>query len=223
MNSSTARRRIIVVGVLLFSSVLLLSLLLPWWGRFIAGRDPAREVVPFATPSVPQQGTVIDPPRPMEDWTLTSHTGQPLHLTDLRGKAILLFFGYTSCPDVCPTTLADFVQVKQGLGSVRDQLAVVFISVDSARDTPERLARYVAAFDPSFIGATGSDEALQAMGKDYGLYFARQSVAGTSAGYLVDHTSASYLIDPAGRERMIYSFNTPAAVVTKDVLAILDE
>lgn len=221
-RSPLVRRRLLMtLGVAAFIIVLVGSVGITLWGRMVAPQEVASPLMPLPTPDEPQQGTPIEPPRLMADWTLTSHTGDPLKLSDLRGKVVLLFFGYTFCPDVCPTTLADYAQVKKKLGASAEQLAVVFVSVDGERDTPERLARYVGSFDPTFIGVTGDEADVREMGKEYGLFFQRQEIKGTSAAYLVDHSSASYLIDTQGRERFIYGFNTSPDTIAQDIKAIL--
>ncbi|MCG8350106.1 MAG: SCO family protein, partial [Chloroflexales bacterium] len=105
--------------------------------------------------SLEQQGTPIEPPRQLTDFSLPGSTGETLSLSDLRGKMVLVYFGYTFCPDFCPMTLADFARIKQELGAQADQVVFMMISVDAERDTPEVLARYMSAFDEDFIGLTG--------------------------------------------------------------------
>jgi len=173
--------------------------------------------------ATPRPGTVLDPPKEIGDFTLTSHTGDPLSLSDLRGKAVLLFFGYTHCPDVCPMTLAEFKQVKRELGEAADRVAFVFASVDGERDTPERLAAYVGAFDPDFIGLTGDEATLREIGRDYGLFFQRSTYDNTQADYLVDHTASSFVVGPEGRLRIVYPYQTDPAIIAEGIAALLDE
>lgn len=175
---------------------------------------------------LPGVGTkqIIDPPREMPDFTLTSHTGQPLSLSDLRGKPVLLFFGFTHCPDICPTTMGEFRQVKAKLGEQGEQAAFVFISVDGSRDTPESLAAYVGAFDPAFVGLTGDEELVRTIGTDYYVYFERVTLGtATAAGenYTVDHTTYSYLLDADGRLRVIYPFQAPTQMIADDIESLL--
>jgi protein SCO1/2 len=165
-------------------------------------------------------GTLVDPPKQLTNFTLTSQTGAPLHLSDLRGRPVLLFFGYTHCPDVCPTTLAEWKRVKATLGDAAKQVGFVFISVDSQRDQPAVLKKFLAGFDPSFIGLTGDPATIQAIGKDYGLYFKSHADEG-SAEYLVDHSAVSYLIDQEGRLRMIYSADVPENTISADIKKML--
>jgi protein SCO1 len=204
------------------AAVVALTLLLPLASVALpplVGGQQAREPAPPAETIV--RGARLDPPRPLADFTLTSHTGAPLSLGDLRGRPALLFFGYIHCPDICPTTLVEFRRVSALLGERAGEVAFVFISVDGARDTPETLARYVGAFDPRFIGLTGDEATLRRIGADYGLFFEQRVIEGTSAAYLVDHTAAAYLVDPAGRLAVVYPFETPARVIAEDVRAML--
>ncbi len=184
--------------------------------------SPAQPAAPESEGrTLPTQGTRVEPPREVADFTLTDQDNQPFHLSDLEGKLVLLYFGYTFCPDICPTSLAEFVHVKHALGDQSDQLVVVMVSVDGQRDTPERLKQYLANFHPDFIGLTGSEQEVRKVGVDYGLFFEKQEVAGTSADYLVDHTAAAYLIDRQRRLRVIYGYGTPPDVISEDVLAML--
>ncbi len=156
--------------------------------------------------------TVYDPPRALRDFTLTTQSSERLSLSDLRGRMGLLFFGFTHCPDVCPTTLLEFKRVKQALGDDANEVAFVFISVDGVRDTPEVLARYLADFDPDFIGLTGDEVYLRQIGADYDLFFERREM-GSEGGYTVDHTASSFLIDREGRLVMKFAFGTePEAI-----------
>jgi protein SCO1 len=180
---------------------------------------------PGGTPiEAPNQGTVIEPPVQLTDFTLpSSRDGQPLSLSDLAGGPTVLFFGYTFCPDVCPATLSEVKRAKEQLGADGERLNVVFVSVDAERDTPEVLARYVGAFDPSFIGLQGDEATLRQIGKEYGLYHNKNSPEGTSAAYLVDHSAASYLIDGAGQLRVVYGFGTPPDAIAEGVRRLLAE
>lgn len=160
---------------------------------------------------------VIDPPKALIDWTMPGNTGKHVKLSDFRGKPVLLFFGYTHCPDFCPTTLGEFKQIKKQLGAQDDNVAFVFVSVDGERDTPEVLNRYVSTFDPSFVGVQGTSATLQPIAKDYGLY-AKKNTDGT-----VDHTSATYLIDKQGKLRVFYAFGVQPGTITADLQTMLKE
>jgi protein SCO1/2 len=172
---------------------------------------------------LPTEGTPVEPPRELTDFTFPSSRAGELSLSDLQGQPVLLYFGYTFCPDICPTTLAEFVQVRRDLGEQADEMAFVFISVDSERDTPAVLQRYLGAFDEQFIGLSGDDATLDEIGGEYGLHYEKREVEGTSADYLIDHTTPSYLIDSAGQLVMIYSYGTPHDVISADLLAMLEE
>ena len=161
-------------------------------------------------------GTLIEPPKPLQDFKLISHTGAPMALSDLRGRPVLLFFGYTNCPDVCPTTMAEWKQVKQALGDASD-VAFVFVSVDSERDTPDVVAEFVGRFDQEFIGLTGDEEAIRAAGKDFGMFVISHAHEDGSASYLVDHSPPSYLIDREGRLHKIYSYGMAPSVIAADL------
>ncbi|MDR2239029.1 MAG: SCO family protein [Zoogloeaceae bacterium] len=135
------------------------------------------------------------------DFTLQSADG-PVHLADFRGKAVLLFFGYTYCPDICPTALASVAaSLNQLSAEERARVAAIFVSVDPKRDTPTRLKEYTAFFDPAIVGVTGSADEIAAVARRYGVFYAEQKVATAGDGYVVDHTSDTYLIGPDGRLR----------------------
>jgi protein SCO1/2 len=163
---------------------------------------------------------LLDPPKEVSDFTLTSDANAPFHLSDLRGKVAVLFFGYTHCPDVCPTTMADFKRVKADLGDDAARVVFVFISVDGARDTPDRLAAYVHAFDPDFIGLTGDDATIRAIAQDYGVFF--QRVNGDDPdNYMVDHTASSFAIGPEGKLRIVFSYQSDPAGMAQRIQSLL--
>jgi protein SCO1 len=151
---------------------------------------------------------------------LTDHTGKPRTLVDFRGSVTAIFFGFTHCPDICPTTLAQMKAVLAELGSDAKRVQVLFVTVDPERDTAEVLRQYVTAFDPSFIGLTGSVDDIKRVAKEFKVFF--QKTAGTTAGnYSVDHTAAFYIFDPAGRIRLFARHNTPAADLAADIKLLL--
>jgi protein SCO1/2 len=142
-------------------------------------------------------------------------------LSALRGKVVLLYFGYTSCPDVCPTTLADLRQVRSMLGDKGQDVQVVFITVDPDRDTPDRLQSYVSAFDPSFLGLGGSLSDLEPVYRSYGVYREIDKNGDSAGGYSVTHTARVYLIDPQGNLRLTYSFGTLPEDIAHDIRVLL--
>ncbi len=132
----------------------------------------------------------------------------------------MLFFGYTSCPDVCPTTLAELNLVMNELGDKTELVQVVFVSVDPTRDTPEKIQEYVDHFNNGFIGLSGPVEKLEAVWKDYGVF--REEVPSTSAlGYIVNHTARVYLVDMDGNLRLSYGFQTPVEDIVHDLELLL--
>ncbi|RME86098.1 MAG: SCO family protein [Caldilineae bacterium] len=151
------------------------------------------------------------------DFTLTAHTGERVSLADFRGKYVILYFGYTFCPDVCPTTMAQLAQAMKLLDAPKaERVQVLFVSVDPERDTPERLAQYVPAFDPTFIGLTGTPDEIAAAATPMGIYYAKNEVGGAS-GYLVDHTASVMVLDEEGRVRLIWPYGTTAAEMAEDL------
>lgn len=160
-------------------------------------------------------GMLLDPPLPPNDFTLTSAAG-PVRLADLQGKVVVLFFGYTFCPDVCPTTMVRLGHAMELLGKEAEEVQVVMISVDPERDTPERLAEYTRAFHPSFLGLTGTPEEIAAVAAAYGIYQARAE-GSAATGYLVDHTSTVTVLNRDGERRMLWSFEVPAEGLASDL------
>ena len=164
---------------------------------------------------------VADTP-PGGDFTLHMG-GERFSLEDLRGKVVLLYFGYTKCPDVCPTSLSYMTEALNGLeGHEMKKVAGVFVSVDPKRDTPERLKEYVAYFHPSFIGVTGTVKEIARAAKLYGARYAEVELEGSAFGYAVNHSAATYLIGPDGELRFIFPHNTPSEVITEAIRYVLD-
>ncbi len=165
--------------------------------------------------------SVIEPPQKIPEFTLTAQDGEPLSLSNLNGRYVLLSFGYTHCPDVCPATLLEFRQIHRQLGDLSEQVEFMFISVDPARDTPELLNRYMARYDPSFIGLSGDEDVLQSIAPDFGLFWDIRDDTSTRAGYIVDHTASRYLLDPEGQLIRIYSFTADPLVIEADIRDLL--
>ncbi len=152
--------------------------------------------------------------------SLTAHDGKPRTLADFRGKAVVIFFGYTQCPDVCPSTLAELAEVMRQLGPDADRVQVLFVSVDPERDTQELLSHYVPAFDPRFIGLFGDAEATARTAKAFRVFY--QKVPGKTPGsYTVDHTAGSYVYDPQGRLRLFIKHGTGPEPIVHDLKALL--
>jgi protein SCO1/2 len=155
-----------------------------------------------------------------KDFRLTDPQGQPRGLQDFRGKVVVVFFGFTQCPDVCPTALMELAEVKRQLGADGDKLQGVFITVDPARDTPEVLKAYMALFDPSFVALRGSPEQLEATAKDFKVYY--KKVEGkTATSYTMDHSAASFVYDTQGRLRLYVRPGSGPQVLTDDLRLLL--
>jgi protein SCO1/2 len=165
-------------------------------------------------------GTHISPPMPASPFTLASAEGD-VSLASLRGKAVVLFFGYTSCPDVCPTTLLRLSSALETLGPAREDVQVVFVSVDPERDTPERATAYAKAVDPSFLGLTGSPEEIADVAAKYGIYYAKAE-GSDATGYLVDHSATVTVLNRDGRVELLWSPTVTAGEMASDLAALLD-
>jgi len=154
------------------------------------------------------------------DLRLTDHHGKPRSLADFRGKAVIVFFGFTHCPDVCPTALADAAAAVRELGSEGDRVQVLFVTVDPQRDTPELLRQYVPAFHPGFLGLYGDEAALDRVKKDFKVYSAVRE-GKTPETYTVDHTSQMFVFDPQGRIRLVVPPGTKTRDLAADLRALL--
>ncbi len=175
----------------------------------------------FASRSL--HGTVLQSPSPMANFTLTAHTGQSVSLHDYRDKVVMLYFGYTFCPDACPVTMSDLAQAMEKLTSAQqEQIQVFMVTVDPERDTKELLADYMAYFHPSFVGLTGTAEDIAQVATPLGIYYEQEE--GTAAsGYLVNHTTTVLVVDKKGYLRLIYPFNTPAEEIAADMRILVRE
>lgn len=149
---------------------------------------------------------------------LVDHTGRTRHLEDWRGKAVVLFFGFTHCPDVCPTTLAETASALKQLGPDAKRVQVLFVTVDPERDTQAALAQYVTAFDPGFIGLRGDEEATRQVAKEFKIYYEKRK---QGDGYTVDHSAQTYVIDPQGRLRLLVRHDRLAQDLAHDLRVLL--
>ena len=154
------------------------------------------------------------------DFALPDATGQVRRLAEFRGKAVVLFFGYTQCPDVCPTTLSAMAEVAKLLGKDAARLQVVFVTLDPERDTPALIAEYMTQFDPGFIGLRGDAATTDATAKEFKVFYSRQAT-GSAGGYTLDHTAGSYVFDPQGRLRLYVRHGAPAADIAADLRLLL--
>ncbi|MBI5300539.1 MAG: SCO family protein [Chloroflexi bacterium] len=176
----------------------------------------------MATQPYAFHGSVIEPPMRAADFTLTAHNGKPFRLSDLTGKVVVVYFGYTTCPDVCPTTLVELKRVRAQLKQHADRVQFIFITIDPERDTLERLRGYVPSFDPSFIGLTGTATELAPVWRAFGVYRAKQP-SESALGYLMDHSAQLYAIDGRGNLRVTFAFGETADNMTQDIKQLLAE
>jgi protein SCO1/2 len=197
MNNKTLRTGIIVVFVIILAVVANL---------LFAGQSGFR-------------GTAYNEPYPLAPYfELTDSNGDLFRLSDQRGKIVLLFFGYTSCPDVCPTTLAELNLALKEIGDKASSVQVVLVSVDPDRDTPQRVQEYVSRFNPSFIGLSGTTTELQNIWTDYDIF---REIVQSDSGIIVNHTARTILIDNDVKMRLSYGFGTPVDDIVHDLELIL--
>jgi protein SCO1/2 len=149
---------------------------------------------------------------------LTDHHGKPRRLEDFRGKAVVLFFGFTHCPDICPTTLAETAAAVKKLGADAERVQVLFVTVDPERDTAEALAKYVTAFDPRFLGLRGDAQATQRAAKEFKVFYEKRK---SGESYSMDHSGQSYVIDPQGRLRLLVRPDRIGEDLTDDLRTVL--
>ena len=153
-------------------------------------------------------------------FSLTDHNGQNRSLSDFKGKVVVLFFGYTQCPDVCPTSMVELAEVKRLIGSDGDKLQGLFVTVDPARDTTELLKAYMANFDPTFVAFIPTPEQLAVVAKDYKIYY--KKVDGkTPTSYTMDHSAGSYVYDAQGNLRLYSRYGVGAQVLAQDIQTLL--
>jgi protein SCO1 len=210
----TASRWITTIG-----GVLIVLITAAAVAKFLAhDRKPATAVA-----STPRPGEMIagafDPPRVAPDFSLPGSDGSEVTLARYRGKVVLLTFGFTYCAAVCPTTMATLAQARAKLGKAADDIQVIFVTVDPDRDDAQGMKIYLAAFDPTFIGATGQPEALAKVRKAYGVTAEKQ---GTGKDYAMAHTSSIFLIDQVGKLRAMMPFGHQPDDFVHDVRMLLD-
>jgi protein SCO1 len=163
----------------------------------------------------------FDPPRAAPDFALAGSNGAPLRLSHFRGKVVVLAFGFTSCPEVCPTTLATLARARKALAPAQaGEVQIVYVTVDPGRDDASRMKAYLAGFDPTFVGGTGSEDALAAVRADFGVTATKRV---TADGYGYSHSSFTYLIDRAGRLRALMPYGHGADDYAHDLALLLAE
>jgi len=154
------------------------------------------------------------------DLQLPDQNGQPRSLKDFRGKVVALFFGYTQCPDVCPTTLAEIAEAKRLLGADGARVQGVFVTLDPQRDTPDVLKAYLANFDPTFVALRGTPDQIAAVAKDFKIFY-RKVEGKTPGSYTLDHSAATYVYDPQGRLRLYTRYGTGPQALASDIRLLL--
>ncbi|PDV99247.1 SCO family protein [Candidatus Chloroploca asiatica] len=175
-------------------------------------------------PSAPQfRGTVLEPAEPAFDFTLIDEQGQPFTLSEQKGQVVVLFFGFTMCPDICPAALADLSVVSRELGADAEAIQVALVSLDPERDTSERLQQYVTAFDPRFKGLRGDEATLAPILKSYGVYSEQRELPNSAMGYTIDHSGFIYAIDKAGNWRILFAHGTAVEDITADLRLLARE
>lgn len=164
-------------------------------------------------------GTVIQSPEASFDFTLTGSNGD-VSLSDYRGKLVLIYFGYTFCPDICPGTLANVAQALREMGANAEDVQLIMISLDPERDTPEKLSKYVGQFHPSFIGITGTKEQLDEVASLYGIFY-QKAEGSTATGYLLDHTATLLVLDREGYLKLVFPFGVTSQEIADDLKYML--
>lgn len=172
------------------------------------------------TPKVPFANTDITGSDYAKGFSLTDHNGKSRTLADFKGKVVVIFFGYTHCPDVCPTTLSELAGIKKALGSDAERLQVLFITLDPQRDTPELMAGFVPAFDSSFLGLWGEQAVIDKVAKDFKV-FAQKVPSKDGKSYTIDHTAGSYVFDDQGRIRLFVRHGQGGDGLQKDLQRLL--
>lgn len=173
-------------------------------------------------PAYAFQGGEYQPPQPAPRLDLMDQNNEPFSLADQAGNITLVYFGYTTCPDLCPTTLSDFSVVKDELGTDADRVRFVLTTFDPERDTPDRLRQYLSFFDPEFIGLWGDQAQTDQFLRDYGVTINRVEYPDSATGYLIDHTALVYVIDAEGRLRLSFPYGTPPESMVADIRHLLN-
>lgn len=164
-------------------------------------------------------GTVIQSPETSYDFTLTGGNGD-VSLSDFRGKLVLIYFGYTFCPDICPATLGNVNQALKEIGAKAEDVQLIMVSLDPQRDTPEKLEQYVAHFNPTFIGITGTQEQVDTVTSLYGIFYEKKE-GSEATSYLIDHTATLMVIDREGYLKLVFPFGVTADEIADDLKYML--
>jgi protein SCO1/2 len=222
-SDQTRATRLLILALFLFGVPVIAILI---FLSLAPARQPSTDTGAAIVEGTPYDGsTAVDPPRELQDFTLTTHTGEPLSLIELRGQVVLMYFGYTHCPDFCPSTLLNFQRIRELLGDSAEDVRFLFISVDPDRDTPRVIAEYLESQGvATFVtGMAGEDAVLQQIAPDYGLYYGIQPGMELEQNYLVDHSTLVYLADREGRLATIFIYGTEPDVIAGNVREMLRE
>ena len=179
----------------------------------LAGCQPAPQPPAF-------QATDITGAAFARDFRLTDHNGRVRTLADFKGQVVAIFFGYTHCPDVCPTTLSDFAAALEQLGPQGERVQVIFVTVDPERDTPDLLKQFVPAFNPRFLGMFTDAETLKRLATEYKVVYQKTAVKAAD-DYLIDHSAGTYVYDPQGRLRLLMPYGSSPDVIAQDLKTLL--
>ena len=208
--STSRKTSIILRGTLVLAAVLALATGY-WVSDYLLGRPSDLSGL---------RATVFSTPRALQPFTLVDHTGKNFDNRALEGRWSFVFFGYTHCPDVCPTTLSVLNSVARKLEADKDRVQFVFISIDPGRDTPEQLGQFVSYFNGAFIGATGSENSINALTRQLGVIYARVAENSGSDTYVMDHSASVLLFDPAGRFHAVFTPPLDATEMANDFILI---
>jgi protein SCO1/2 len=200
------------------------SLLLFVAGLFLLAGCATTQTERTPTPPYAGQlrGAVFQPARTLDDFSLTATTGETFTLSEHRGETLLLYFGYRTCPDFCPTTFAALKQVYEELNEPQDRLKILFVTIDPDRDTLENLTLYTQAFHEDFVGLRAEGETLEHVMEQFGVVAEKRQLADSPLSYLMDHTASLFLIGPDGRLQVQYLYGTSARDIVQDLRIILD-
>jgi protein SCO1/2 len=190
---------------------------MPWRALLAVGLLVALLAGCTGRESYTYKGGELDPPQAAAAIDLTDQFGEPFALDRVEGEVALVYFGYTTCPDLCPTTLADFMTVKEELGEEAASVNFIMVTVDPERDTADRLKEYLGFFDPDFIGLWGDEAQTEAVKAGYGVVATKVEYPESATGYLVDHTSLIYVIDREGRLRLTYPYGFDPQSIVEDI------
>jgi len=208
IGASVGSHRSIRRGLVMAGFVMLISLV-AFGVRLLRPTSPTFTGLPY------------EPPIPGYDFALTDHHHRPVRLSDYRGKVVLLFFGFTHCPDACPTTLAHWMLVQRKLEAEAEQVRFVFITVDPERDTAEMIKTHLELFSPDFVGLRGSVDEIEAVAREYNAYIEKVEVD-SALGYLVNHTALTYVIDQEGNLVLAFPYNTGSDLIVADLRYLLE-